>query len=162
MTAEDSSAVSSPEPHLVILDREHCLQLLAAHAFGRILYTAGALPAIQPVDYVLDGNHIVIRTDHLPKLAVAGRQEVVAFEIDDIDPDRGSGWSVVVTGHATEIVGGPELTRARALPLSAWSRGASRYLQISCDLVAGRRFHGAEPCQHGILEAAGVPDEEEG
>lgn len=118
------------------------MRLLATEPFGRILYTAGALPVIQPVMYALDAESIVIRTDHLSKLAVAGRQEVVAFEIDAIDPAQGSGWSVIVTGRAREITSDAELARARALPLPGWTReGTGRYLRIDCELVTGRQLH---------------------
>lgn len=132
--------MNSEEPELHVLDRQVCMRLIATRPFGRILYTAGALPAIQPVNYVLDEDHIVIRTDSLPKLAAAGRRQVVAFEIDDIDDDRGSGWSVVVTGHVREIVAEPDLTRARSLPIPEWIlRGPDhRYIRIDCELVTGR------------------------
>lgn len=127
---------------LEVLDRAHCLQLLGSAPFGRILYTAGALPVIQPVNYVLDGETIVIRTDSIAKLAVAGRREVVAFEIDDIDPGSGTGWSVSVTGHASEITAESELAHAQTLPFPGWVLdGPGRHIRIACELVTGRRLH---------------------
>ena len=40
---------------LEILDREDCLGLLASVPLGRVVFTDRALPAIQPVNFVLDG-----------------------------------------------------------------------------------------------------------
>lgn len=127
-----------------ILDREECLRLLRSTAVGRIVFTANALPAVQPVNYTVDGGAIVIRTESTSKLAVAGRRDIVAFELDDIDPLSGAGWSVVVTGQASEVVAPVDIARVAALPLRSWvPDGAGRYVRISCDIVTGRRIPAA-------------------
>lgn len=123
------------------LDRAECLRLLRKSSLGRLVFTINALPAVQPVNYVLDDESIVIRTESTSKLAAAGRRDIVAFEVDDIDDVLGTGWSVAVTGQARAITEPGEIERVSKLPLHSWAldeRG--RYVRISCELVTGRRL----------------------
>src|SRR5688500_157409 len=95
---------------LTAIDPAECLQLLGRSNLGRVAFTERALPAIRPVSYALVGHQIVLstRADGL-----GGRLDgqVVAFEVDDVDPDRGIGWSVVVTGTARLLRSPGELMR---------------------------------------------------
>jgi len=108
-------ASPSPIPRLLTeLTRGQSLRLLASIRFGRIVFTHRALPAIRPVNHVLDGEDIVIRT-HPGAAIVADTGSasgvVVAYEADAIDPGTGLGWSVIVTvgltaaspGQAVEV-----------------------------------------------------------
>src|SRR6516165_11352239 len=79
---------------LEILDRAECLHLLSGSVLGRIAVTVGALPVILPVNFLLDGDRILIRTGKGTKLEAATRDAVVAFEVDDVEPFSHSGWSV--------------------------------------------------------------------
>jgi hypothetical protein len=88
---------------LVELDRDACLRLLADRQIGRLVFTEGALPAAQPVTYLLDGEEIIFRTADDSKRAAATRNAVVAFQVDQIDPTIGSGWSVLGVGQAYEV-----------------------------------------------------------
>ncbi len=48
---------------LEILGRAECVALLRSAPVGRVVYTDQALPAIQPVTFVLDGDEaVVVRT----------------------------------------------------------------------------------------------------
>jgi uncharacterized protein len=78
-----------------------CRELLTRHHFGRFGFVdaVGVLPSIVPVNYLLDNDRIVIRTDAGSKLAAALRGAPVAFEVDGVDQDHQVGWSVVVRGH---------------------------------------------------------------
>lgn len=128
-------------PRLEELDRAECLRLLRKSALGRLVYTVNALPAVQPVNYVLDEESIVIRTESASKLAIAGRHEIVAFEVDEIDDSTGTGWSVVVTGRARAVTDPDEIERAGKLPLHSWALdGRGRFVRISCELITGRRL----------------------
>lgn len=132
------------------LTRTVCLQLLGGAGLGRVVYTVGAMPAVEPVNYVVDGEAIVIRTDTTSKLAAGGRRDIVAFQVDEIDSAEGTGWSVVVTGRASEVRASADRVRLAALPLlarlslPAGKPGGvhARYVRISCDIVAGRRLDG--------------------
>ncbi|WP_345347824.1 pyridoxamine 5'-phosphate oxidase family protein [Actinoallomurus liliacearum] len=126
---------------LEVLGRQECLALLGAAQIGRIVFTDRALPAVQPVNFVLSGGDIVIRTTAGSKLAAAARGAVVAFEADEFDPRAGTGWSVVVTGQARVVSEAGELQRLRGLPLPVWVPGErGDYIAITPELVSGRRI----------------------
>ena len=42
------------------LDRLTCYALLAQASIGRLVFTLGALPAVEPVHFVLDGHVVLI------------------------------------------------------------------------------------------------------
>jgi nitroimidazol reductase NimA-like FMN-containing flavoprotein (pyridoxamine 5'-phosphate oxidase superfamily) len=88
----------------VELDRAGCLRLLAVGVVGRVVFTESALPAAQPVNYLLDDEEVVFRTANGSKLAAATRRHVVAFQVDRIDEVSRSGWSVLGVGEAYEVV----------------------------------------------------------
>jgi len=135
-----------------VLAREECLELLASVRIGRVGFSAGALPVILPVAFALEEQAIVVRVRGGSQLHGAIRDAVVAFEVDGADRDEG-GWSVAVTGVATEVVDPRDLARVRRLPLDVWSAtAADHFVRITVDLVSGRRAHrtalaGAQPAQ---------------
>ena len=137
---------------LEVLEREECLRLLAGATLGRIGVSSGALPAVLPVNFWLDGNRILILTGEGSKLDAATRNTVVAFEVDSFDPMYHSGWSVVVTGVAREITDPRELAAVRTAPMAQWSpRGRSRVVAIDTDLISGRRIVPGQPRRHEVL-----------
>jgi nitroimidazol reductase NimA-like FMN-containing flavoprotein (pyridoxamine 5'-phosphate oxidase superfamily) len=111
---------------LVELDRGTSLRLLATSAIGRVIFTDGALPAAQPVSYLLDHEEIIFRTANGSKLAAATRNAIVAFEVDEIDSVNRSGWSVLGVGHAYEGTDPQRLADLADSPPSvgAWSASA--------------------------------------
>lgn len=123
------------------LSRSECLALLASVPVGRIVYSDGALPAIQPVNFLLDEGNIVIRTGADTRLAAAARGTVVAFEVDEIDADSRGGWSVVVTGHARPVRDPDEVARLQRSGLRAWAPGnKEHFIRIGAELISGRRI----------------------
>ncbi|WP_216853134.1 pyridoxamine 5'-phosphate oxidase family protein [Phytoactinopolyspora halotolerans] len=126
---------------LEVLSREQCYELVGSVPIGRIVFTEGALPAIQPVNFILDGEDVVIRTGAGSKLAAAARSAVVAFEADSYDEQTLSGWSVVLIGRA-EAVGQDEHGRIAALRLTPWALGPRpHYIRIRPEIVRGRRIN---------------------
>lgn len=106
------------------LDRAEGLRLLGSVSLGRVVFTQQALPAIRPVNHVLDDGDIVIRTHEGAALTTATGQAgaqgvVVAYEADAIDPDSHLGWSVIVTGYAHLVTHTPTLARYQQL-LRPW------------------------------------------
>ncbi|MCS0604893.1 pyridoxamine 5'-phosphate oxidase family protein [Streptomyces sp. LP11] len=147
MTRTDAAA-----PRRVDLDRAEALRLLGSVPLGRIVFTRRALPTVRPVNHVLDGGDIVIRTHEGAALTSRARQGdgtgvVVAYEADAIDPDTRLGWSVVVTGYARLVTDPAELGRVRTL-LSPWAPqegGMDHAVRIRPDLVTGVLLTDAEP-----------------
>ena len=130
-------------PALVPLGETECRHLLATAAIGRVGLSIDALPVVLPVSFVVDGDRIVFRTGAGAKLQQALQHAVVCFEVDDVDPIYHSGWSVLVTGQASEITDGIELERARLLPLRPWGRAdAQHFVQVRIELISGRRIGG--------------------
>lgn len=127
------------------LSRAECLALLPMAPFGRLVFTEGALPAIIPVNFVLDPDGIILRTREGGSVAAAGGA-VVAFQADDIDAERRSGWSVTVIGRATVVRQPMEVERLSTLPLLPWVGGERHtFVAVSIDIVAGLRLGGPEP-----------------
>jgi len=81
---------------MVELGRDEALKLLAEAPLGRVVFSHQALPAIRPVNHLVEPNgDIVIRTHTgAALLGRAARSEVVAYEADDLDPATRTGWSV--------------------------------------------------------------------
>lgn len=128
---------------LEVLGREECLRLLAGQVIGRIGVTSGALPVVLPVNYVLAGEWIIVRTGRGTKLEAATSRAVVAFEVDALAE---TGWSVLVTGMAEEVTEPEDVERLRRLPLRRWAPGeAERFIRISTEIVNGRRIANGAP-----------------
>jgi hypothetical protein len=86
-------------------------------------------------------DDVVFRTSTGTKLSAALENAVVAFEVDQFEGVGHEGWSVLVTGHASEITDEAELERARSLPLAPWIPAVpSRFVRIRSQLVSGRRL----------------------
>src|ERR1043165_5238571 len=88
---------------LGVLTRRQCLDLLEGVRVGRLVFTEDALPAVQPVNFRVWHDDVVIRVAGGPKLIAATDRQVVAFEADELDPDLRTGWSVTIVGHAEHI-----------------------------------------------------------
>jgi nitroimidazol reductase NimA-like FMN-containing flavoprotein (pyridoxamine 5'-phosphate oxidase superfamily) len=128
-------------PQVSILNRYDCAELLRANRVGRIGFLNDGWPAILPVNYVMDGDDIVIRTDSGTKFAALRHGAEVSFEIDAIDRLYRSGWSVLVYGNAAELDDGEELERVKSLGLRAWHQGMKPFwIRIAPVLVTGRRL----------------------
>ncbi|MDH2387932.1 pyridoxamine 5'-phosphate oxidase family protein [Streptomyces sp. HNM0663] len=128
------------------LDRAEALRLLGSVSLGRIVFTERALPAVRPVNHVMDGGDIIVRLHDGASLAAIvaptnASGVVVAYEADVIDPVSHLGWSVVVTGYARRVTDEGLLARY-AEQLIPWAacppmNGA---LRIRPDLVTGARL----------------------
>lgn len=126
---------------LEVLDRDECLRLLSSATLGRVGLTTGALPTVLPVDFLLDGDQILVRTSKGSEPQAATDNAVVAFETDDFDPLSHSGWSAVVTGVAREVTDLDELHALRSARLARWApQGNGRAVAISTEMVPGQRI----------------------
>jgi nitroimidazol reductase NimA-like FMN-containing flavoprotein (pyridoxamine 5'-phosphate oxidase superfamily) len=126
---------------LVELGEDECWELLRATSVGRVAVTVGTVPDVFPVNYRVHNGEIVIRTEAGTKLAAATLMTAVAFEIDAIDHESRSGWSVVVKGRGREPTHLDELLELDELELDLWVEAPkSRWLAITPDEVTGRRI----------------------
>lgn len=129
--------LTKPTARLSEMSREECLQLGAAFSIGRIAVgRADDAPLVVPVNYVLDGEAIVFRTDPGSKL-FALREHPVSFQVDFVDPFHRTGWSVLVAGVAYEAT---PLEIAH-LTVEPWSGGEKQHwVRVLPRTVSGRRI----------------------
>lgn len=119
------------------IDAGECWQLLGGEQVGRIGVVVGGRPEIFPVNYSLDASgSVIIRTALGTKLEAAVNHHVV-FEVDHVDPDLLSGWSVVVHGVAHQTGRVLEGTH----PLRPWRENTPYLLRVASTSISGRRIH---------------------
>lgn len=123
------------------LNRRQCLDLLQGVRVGRLVFTEDALPAVQPVNFRLWHDDVVIRVAGGPKLAAATDNQVVAFQSDELDADLRTGWSVTVVGHAEPITDVEELLEVAGTFIQPWVDGRrDHFVRIRTEKMTGRRF----------------------
>jgi uncharacterized protein len=138
--ADDSRRIETIE-EFEVLDVLECLRLLDGALVGRVVFTDKSLPSVQPVNFVLDGDAVLIRTAIDSDLACAVRDAVVAFEVDDIDLERWRGWSVNAIGRAQVVNDPREIERLSTLPLPIGTgRGERQFVRIPMTLLSGQRL----------------------
>jgi nitroimidazol reductase NimA-like FMN-containing flavoprotein (pyridoxamine 5'-phosphate oxidase superfamily) len=107
---------------------------------GRVAWNAPDGPELVPVNYAYYNNTIVFRTVPEGVLSQLARRTNVAFEIDGLDEDARTGWSVVVRGSAervTQDFNPMELwTKAGPVPWAAGNRPL--HITISPRTITGR------------------------
>ncbi|HLH65713.1 MAG TPA: pyridoxamine 5'-phosphate oxidase family protein [Solirubrobacteraceae bacterium] len=129
---------------LVELSRHECIRLLGSRQFGRVAVAIGTgAPIIRPVNYVFDdrSQSVVFRTAPGSKLHALLHAAEAAFEVDEIDPERRTGWSVVVHGVVAAVDSVNEIARLDRLGLQPWAPGRRRHwMRIRARVVSGRRI----------------------
>lgn len=159
MTAGEAPSLPPGARRSIELDRDEALRLLGSVPFGRIVFTRHALPTVRPVNHVLDGGDIVIRTHDGAALTARAQKAdgagvVVAYEADVIDPDTHLGWSVVATGYARLVTDPAELARYQELLVPWTGHTMDHAVRISPDLVTGVRLTADGPLTAGDADGA--------
>jgi nitroimidazol reductase NimA-like FMN-containing flavoprotein (pyridoxamine 5'-phosphate oxidase superfamily) len=125
------------------MDREECLGLLRQGRVGRLAVVIAGAPHVLPLNYAADEQGtIVFRTAELSSATQASLPRV-AFEVDDIDAECRTGWSVVVHGQGRDITDGIDVRseRLRRLPVFPWAPGErDQWFMINADEITGRRI----------------------
>lgn len=123
-----------------VLSRNECIRLLALHAggVGRIGLIESGRVIIEPVNYRMLDDEILLQIGPGWKLEVTDPPSIVSFEVDDVGMP--AAWSVLVRGLARPI---DEGVAARGRPRGArpWvPEPGSSFVAIRPDVVSGRRF----------------------
>ena len=126
---------------LVHLTRHDCLTLLGTRSIGRVAFCSPTGPVVLPVNYALHEGSPLFRTTSNGSLAERLHDStLVALEVDDIDEDTRSGWSVLVRGHAS-VVEHPDLPSTAAGRPEPWAAGPRMlHIRIVATEVTGRRL----------------------
>jgi len=125
------------------LTEGECWRLLGSVSLGRVVFTQHAMPAIRPVNHLVDNRKIIVRS-HLGA-AITSRADagsVVCYEADDLDPVRHIGWSVIATGLARLVQEPDAIARYEQL-LEPWVAGElDQVISIEPRFVTGVRLVG--------------------
>jgi len=122
--AGDGGTAGVLSRRLVNTDEAFALLGRGGQPVGRLVITVGGEPVIFPLNYAVDGDAIVFRTQTGTKLTGITRS-LSTFEVDDIDA-AGQGWTVTFEGLAQEVLDAdPESLRDRmaSLELDTWPGG---------------------------------------
>jgi hypothetical protein len=123
-----------------VLDEAECLRLIRTETVGRLGVIVDGRPEVYPVNFVLSGGDVMILTDEGAKLAAAVVAPVV-FEVDHLDSDAHTGWSVMVHGSAHLTAAREGRPGAQSGPLRSWrSAVLPHILRIVPEAVTGRRI----------------------
>lgn len=126
---------------LEVLSREECIQLLSSTSVARVGVTVDALPVIVPVNFIVAGDHVLLRSAAGTKLTAALANSVIALEADSVDGVSHAGWSVLVQGMSRVLDDPHEIAEALAEPLLPWAnQDADRFIVIDLQRVSGRRL----------------------
>ena len=122
------------------LPTDVCLRLLESVPVGRVSFSIGGEVVTLPVNHAVDGQEVVFRTDRGSKLSASYRQDLVAFEADDYDPETRTGWSVLIKGRAEVIREDSEIQRLRQLGLHPWVTAVEHpfWIRIRPTSITGR------------------------
>lgn len=104
-----------------VLGLDECLDRLRRAPMGRLAFIRDGVPVVLPVNHGLDEVGIVFRTTWGSKLLLAEAQGPVAFEVDGVDENRETGWSVLVTGSASIVYDSEESSRLERLGVHSWA-----------------------------------------
>ncbi|HEX6148682.1 pyridoxamine 5'-phosphate oxidase family protein [Nocardioides sp.] len=119
-----------------------CAELLATQEVGRVAVCTADGPRIIPVNFAVIDDSIVFRTTPYSVLGMHAWNSQLAFEVDQIDPEQHSGWSVVATGRGAVVEDDVELRRIQSgVQPRPWA-GGQRWLfvRLRWDDLTGRRI----------------------
>ncbi len=118
-----------------------CVELLESHSIGRVGWHAADGPQILPVTYLYQSDRLYFRTSPHGILSELLRPTDVAFEVDDLNHDTRTGWSVVVYGRAEAVAAPAEVVRLWTPDLAPWAPDIRNlFIQITPHRITGRRL----------------------
>ena len=122
------------------LSERQCRELLRDANLARVAWETADGPQILPVTYACYGDSFVFRTSPYGPLSELIRPTDVALEVDELDQQRRSGWSVVVQGNAAAVAEPAEVGQLWTVDgLVPWAPGVRNvFIQITPRRISGR------------------------
>lgn len=121
-----------------VLGTDECWDLLRGEEFARLAYRLVDEVHLVPINYLVEGDGLLMRTGSGGKLLAAALDSDVALEIDWHD-DR-SAWSVVVRGRLHRLED-HEHHRLDGLPQQSWvPTPKDDVVELVPAEITGRRF----------------------
>lgn len=135
--------MADEEHHEEQLDHSACFGLLRGKHVGRLVVATDE-PVVVPVNFVLLGEAVIVRTDTHSRAARHVGSTAV-FEVDEVDEQRHLGWSVIAEGlleDVTSVLADDLELRAELEP---WAAGAKDcWLRLTIDKISGRLVRGPD------------------
>lgn len=145
-------------PLLEVLPADDCRRLLASAPIGRLAFTVGALPTIQPVHFTVRRDEVLIPTRRGGTVETASRGAVVAFEVDEYDAATRLGWSVTVVGPSRVLGDAAEVSSLHQAGMTPWIPAPDAcVVTVGIARISGRRVLGA-PTFPGHITAPSAVD----
>lgn len=118
--------------------RPEALRRLSGSRVGRVAYNTDAGPVVVPVNGVVHGTDVFLRTSADSQLGQALRDGPASYQVDAFDGYLQAGWSVLLQGHARWVTEEelPTYVSERPFPWAAGDRGV--YVRIHATHVSGR------------------------
>jgi uncharacterized protein len=135
MSTEESGSLARVEE----LTGAECLELLGTKQVGRVAHNDPEGPVVVPVNYVIEDGMVLFRISPYSQLADRLRDGAASFQVDHVDEDAHTGWSVLVRGHAARAKGW-ELPEADARPTPWAEGGRNLHVRLSLHHVSGVRL----------------------
>ncbi len=134
--------MASRDYQMEVLDLDTCLELLRTVVIGRVAWAAeDGHAVVLPVNFVVDGDSVVLRTSEGGKLDAVRHGHRLSFEADDVEPALRVGWSVLITGVAEIVTDADEVRGLQNLPLAPWEPTPKPFFaRVQAREVTGRRL----------------------
>ena len=117
------------------LEAEECWALIAEAEVGRIAWASTEGISVVPVNVRVVEGAIVFHTTPESFLAALAERTDVAFQVEEIDPETATGWTVLVRGTSGPADG--------AISSRSWLEGGLAVgLAITASTIAGRVVSG--------------------
>jgi nitroimidazol reductase NimA-like FMN-containing flavoprotein (pyridoxamine 5'-phosphate oxidase superfamily) len=124
------------------LSVQESLDRLSSEVLGRLAFTTPRGPRIVPLNYTLVDDSLVFRTSAHGEIARFAIDKLAAFEIDRIDHDAQTGWSVVASGIVEELEPAGLADLRNTSVSQPWAGGVRNlYLRLTWRELTGRRLH---------------------
>lgn len=135
MSTEEGESLARVEE----LAEEECWKLLGTKRVGRVAHNDPEGPVVVPVNYVFHDGVVLFRVSPYSRLADRLRDGAASFQVDHVDEDARTGWSVLVRGHAARAKGW-ELPEADSRPTPWAEGGRNLHVRLSPHHVSGVRL----------------------
>jgi hypothetical protein len=132
---------------LEVLPRDECVARLRLHVVGRIAFVVDdGPPIVHPVNYRLveTASHTWIALRTRPGARIDQAEQLVSFEVDEVDRVRHEGWSVLVRGTLHHIDPDVPGIRDRFDPEPWVLEERDSWLIVEPFDITGRMLHAAE------------------
>lgn len=142
VTSSGVSGPASSDPRsLEQLHVHECWRLVGRHGLGRLGFVGRSHLQVVPTMYDAQHGTAYFRASTFGALARSVHDKMTVLQVDDIDPETFTGWSVTITGtaHRVQDAGTLALLSCHGRP-PVWVPGTStQWIALPADTIEGQR-----------------------